>query len=53
MITFSKTVSNSNIGTMIVKERVHNGTVYNAVIKHYYVIDEYMNLNNLITPRTQ
>ena len=33
---------------IIIKERVHNGTAYNAVVNHIYSLDKQMNFNKII-----
>lgn len=45
LISFSPFDSNNCKGTVIIKQRMHNGTGYNAVIDEYYSIDAYMDLN--------
>ena len=44
LISFGLFDSNSSKGTVVIKQRIHNGT-FNAVIDEYYSIDTYMNLN--------
>ena len=48
LIYFSPFDLKNSKGTMVVKERAHNGTAYNAVIENYYSIDTYMNLSNFL-----
>jgi hypothetical protein len=37
---------------IVIKEREHNGTVYNAVVEHYYSLDEHMNFDQKLCIET-
>ncbi|TKG88129.1 hypothetical protein EYV94_27580 [Puteibacter caeruleilacunae] len=47
LISFSD-IDGDDRNEILMKERVHNGSIYNAVICHYYSIDNFMNLKELI-----
>lgn len=36
-------IDNDGINEIVIKERVHNGNIYNAVISHYFGLDKKMN----------
>lgn len=52
-MSYFKDVDHDGKIDFIVKERVHNGTVYNGVIEHAYYIDAQMNLDQIICIETK
>ncbi len=47
-LIYFEDLTGDNCKEIIIKERVHNGTAYNAVIEHIFQLDSYMNLKKLL-----
>ncbi|MEZ4884905.1 MAG: hypothetical protein R3E32_09285 [Chitinophagales bacterium] len=44
-LLYFKDINEDSKKEIVIKERVHNGTVYNGVIENYYSVDNDMNMN--------